>query len=263
MRIKAAKTHMKGGEPACSYRLVKSERVGGKVRQVALPDLGTGFAVPRESWRELCHLAEMKMTGQMSLLETDPELDATAQSIACKLRARRLEEPKAPPRTAEVDLDSLEHEDPRTVGGERICLKALEDLRFREALEEVGFSDRDARIACAVMAARMLHPSSERETSRWLRETGAAAELLGLEGDDRALSRKTLYRIADRRRGRRDREREEPRMAARGGLQLDHHRPGSQAAGSGGRSRRRSCDGGRPQCEGVASGEGRGGGEAL
>ena len=44
----------------------------------------------------------------------------------------------------------------------------------------------------------MLHPASERETSRRLRETDAAAELPGLEGDDRALSRKTLYRIADR-----------------------------------------------------------------
>ncbi|MDE0112793.1 MAG: hypothetical protein OXN84_10975 [Albidovulum sp.] len=53
MYIKAAKTHMKGGEPACSYRLAESERVGGKVRQIALPDLGTGFSVPREKWREL------------------------------------------------------------------------------------------------------------------------------------------------------------------------------------------------------------------
>ena len=198
MYIKAAKTHMKGGEPAYSYRLVKSERAGGKVRQIALLNLGTGFSVPREKWRELCHLVEMKMSGQLSLLETDPSLDGDAERIAGKLRSRRLEEPKEPPRTAEVDLDSLEHEDPRTVGGERICLKALEDLRFREALEAAGFGDRDARIACAAVAARMLHPASERETSRWLRETSAAAELLGLEGDERALSRKTLYRIADR-----------------------------------------------------------------
>ena len=53
MRIKAKKSRVKGGEPACSYRLAESERVAGKVRQVALPDLGTGFSVPREKWREL------------------------------------------------------------------------------------------------------------------------------------------------------------------------------------------------------------------
>ncbi|MDE0304212.1 MAG: hypothetical protein OXI87_04905, partial [Albidovulum sp.] len=117
-------------------------------------------------------------------------LEGDAQRIARKLCACRPEEPKEPPGTAEVDLDSLEREDPRTVGGERICPKALEDLRFREALGEAGFGDRDARIAYAAAAARMLHPASERETSRWLRETGAAAELLGLDGDERALSRR-------------------------------------------------------------------------
>ena len=198
MYIKAAKTHSKAGKPAYSFRLVKSERIGGKVRQIALLNLGTGFSVPRKNWRELCHLVEMKMVGQDSLLDIDPGLEAAARSIARKLRARSLEKPQEPPRTAEVDLDSLEHEDPHTVGGERICLKTLEDLRFAEILREVGFSDRDARIACAVVVARMLHPASERETARWLRETSAAAELLGLEGDDRALARRTLYRIGDR-----------------------------------------------------------------
>lgn len=198
MYIKAAKTHMKGGEPAYSCRLVKSERVGGKVRQIALPDLGTGFSVPRERWRELRRPGGNEDVRPARPAGTDPSLDGDAERIAGKLRSRRLEEAKEPPRTAEVDLDSLEHEDPRTVGGERICLKALEDLRFREALEAAGFGDRDARIACAAVAARMLHPASERETSRRLRETSAAAELLGLEGDERALSRKTLYRIADR-----------------------------------------------------------------
>ena len=198
MYIKAAKTHSKGGEPAYSYRLVKSERVGGKVRQVALLNLGTGFSVPKDRWREFCHVLEMKMAGQQSMLEIDPELDATAGPIARKLRSRSLEKPRTPPKTANVDLDSLEHEDPRTVGGERLCLKALEDLRFEDILRNVGFGARDARIACALVVARMLHPASERETSRWLRENSAIAELLGLEGDDRALARRTLYRVGDR-----------------------------------------------------------------
>ncbi len=169
MYIKAAKTHSKGGEPAYSYRLVKSERVGGKVRQVALLNLGTGFSVPKERWREFCHVLEMKMAGQQSMLEIDPELDATAGPIARKLRSRSLEKPKTPPKTANVDLDSLEHEDPRTVGGERLCLKALEELRFKEILRNVGFGARDARIACALVVARMLHPAS---CSAWRATTG-------------------------------------------------------------------------------------------
>ena len=36
-----------------------------------------------------------------------------------KLRARSLEKPQEPPRTAEVDLDSLEYEDPLTPSAAR------------------------------------------------------------------------------------------------------------------------------------------------
>ena len=71
------------------------------------------------------------MVGQESLLDIDPALDAAAWAIARKLRARSLEKPQEPPRTAEVELDSLKHEDPLTVGGERICLKALEGSPLR------------------------------------------------------------------------------------------------------------------------------------
>ena len=63
MYIKAAKTRTKGGDPACGYRLVMSERIGGRVRQIALLDLGTRFAVIREKWREPCHMAEMQQAG--------------------------------------------------------------------------------------------------------------------------------------------------------------------------------------------------------
>ncbi|MCY4461190.1 MAG: hypothetical protein OXC26_12480, partial [Albidovulum sp.] len=199
MFIRATKTHASAGKPVHSFRLVESKRFGDKVRQIALLNLGTGFSVPRENWRELCDLIEMKLVGRDSMLETNPELEAAAKSIAGKLRDRRLEKRGPPtPRMAEVDLDSLDHEDSRSVGGERICLKALEDLRLRDILLDCGFSDRDARIACAVVVARMLHPASERDTSRWLRETSATAEILGIGSDDRALSRRTLYRISDR-----------------------------------------------------------------
>ena len=82
-----------------------------------------------------------------------------------------------------------------SVGAERVCLRALEDLGFQRILDGCGLSLRDARIATALVAARMIHPSSEREASRWLQCDTALPELLGLEADQRALSRKTLYRV--------------------------------------------------------------------
>ena len=52
-----------------------------------------------------------------------------------------------------------------------------------------------ARIALALVAARMIHLSSEREASRWLQADSALPELLGLTGKRTSLLRKTLYRV--------------------------------------------------------------------
>ncbi|MCY4460629.1 MAG: hypothetical protein OXC26_09600, partial [Albidovulum sp.] len=91
MFIRATKTHACAGKPAHSFRLVESKRFGDKVRQIALLNLGTGFSVPRENLRELCDLIEMKLVGRDGMLETNPELEAAAKSIAGKLRDRGLE----------------------------------------------------------------------------------------------------------------------------------------------------------------------------
>ena len=41
------------GESYHTYRLVRSERVGGKVRQVTLLNLGRHFALSQEQWPQL------------------------------------------------------------------------------------------------------------------------------------------------------------------------------------------------------------------
>ena len=91
-----------------------------------------------------------------------------------------MQEETRKPEIATVDLDTLEHENPRTVGCERLCLKALDDLGFAEILHDLGIRGREGRIASALIVARMVHPASERETSRWLHHDSAAAELLGV-----------------------------------------------------------------------------------
>ena len=203
MCIKATKTHAdKDGQPVRSHRLVLSQRVGGKVRHRTLLNLGTDYPVAKEKWREVAVLAEAQLHGRPPLLQAAPDVQAAAEDIVAKLRARgfraeAMREEAGKPDIATVDLDTLEHENPRTVGCERLCLKALGDLGFAEILHDLGIKGREGRIATALVVARMVHPASERETSRWLRRDSAAAELLELEGDRKALRRKTLYRIGD------------------------------------------------------------------
>ena len=200
MYIKATKTHSKAGAPAYSHRLVQAGRVDGKVRHKTLLNLGTDFAVARDKWGEVASLAEDLLHGRVPLIDADAGIRGAAEDIVRRLRARGFRAAGADERpsgeaVATVDLDSLDHENPRSVGCERLCLKALDDLAFQDILGTLDVSGRDARIAAALLVARMIHPSSEREASRWLRTDSAAAELLDL--DDKALGHRTLYRVGD------------------------------------------------------------------
>ena len=199
MYIRATKTHTKQGKPRYSHRLVRSDRVNGKVRQTTLLNLGVHFDIPREQWNELVGHIQHLLQGQQMLFP-DPALQHTAQTIVEQLHARGVhatQEPE-PDSVQMVDLDTLDHpEHARQVGGERICLQALEELGLRDLLTtQAGAKERDARLAVALVVARMLHPTSERATHQWLEHTSATLDLLGLR-PGRAVSLPKLYRIND------------------------------------------------------------------
>ena len=56
------------GERYHTHRLVRSERVGGKVRQMTLLNLGRHFAVPQADWPTLCARLQEMLSGQEVLL---------------------------------------------------------------------------------------------------------------------------------------------------------------------------------------------------
>ena len=170
MFIKATKTHTdKAGRARKSHRLVRSIRVDGRVRQPTLLNLGTHRDVPRELWLRIARRCEAILAGGQALFPEPETVEQHARQLARNLRAKGLVLSGRPdPAVARVDLDSMEHQDPVSVGAEPVCLRVLEDLGFRRILEGCGLSLRDARIATAIFATRMIHPCSEREASRWL-----------------------------------------------------------------------------------------------
>ena len=62
-----------------SIRLVKSRRVGRKVQQKTLLNLGAHFAIPKAQWAELVEIIEARLSGNEFLFEPAPELTATAE----------------------------------------------------------------------------------------------------------------------------------------------------------------------------------------
>lgn len=197
MFIRRVQTRPRAGsqQPYASFRLVRSVRSGSSVRQLTLLNLGAHFSVPQQQWPALCELVATIRSGLTPLIEPAPDLLQAAQQIADRLSLSALPD-SASDDLAHVHLDSLDHRLVRSVGPERLALHALRELRFTDALHDLGVSSRDARIASALVLARMLHPSSEREAHAWLSQHSAALELLGLDSGA-PLSLAKLYRIGD------------------------------------------------------------------
>jgi len=152
----------KSGEPYVTYRLCESERVGGKVKQRTLLNLGRHFNQPREQWPVLsARIEELleRSRGRAALLELElPEaLEALAQRYVAQILTRRggTAEAAAPGDFQSVDLDSLELIRPRGIGVEHAALSAMESLGFIERLTELGFNRHQLAAAVGNITARM------------------------------------------------------------------------------------------------------------
>lgn len=217
------------GEPYVTYRLVHSARVGDAIRQTTLLNLGSHFDLPQAHWPALARRIDELVHGQRSLLDASlpEEVQAFAQRFAAQIIARKPAEPgpgaaptapsdrarpapgKAganPPsgatgeagevaRYQEVDLDSLELVDPRSVGVEQAALWAMGQCGLQDKLSALGLNRAQIAAAVGNIVARMAQPCSELATHAWLKDTSALGELLGFDFEAMDLNR--LYRASD------------------------------------------------------------------
>ena len=217
------------GEPYVTYRLVHSERVGNAVKQTTLLNLGSHFDLPQAHWPALAKCIDELVHGQRSMLDAmvPEEVQAFAQRFAAQLIARtpcvpslgtaptaRAERAAAAPaakaakppsspasqageqaRYQEVDLDSLELVDPRSVGVEHAALSAMRQCGLEDKLRELGLNRPQIAAALGNIVARMAQPCSELATHAWLKDTSALGELIDF--DFQAMDLNRLYRASD------------------------------------------------------------------
>lgn len=187
------------GKAYYTFRLVASERIGGKVRQQTLLNLGRNFSLPQEQWPILCSRIEQLLSGQRSLLPILPEIETLAQRYAARLVTSHhpggQTKDVAATEYYEVDVDSLELVRPRSIGVEHVGLAALDWLELPRILEEAGFNGIQQAAVIGSVVGRMAAPGSELATWRWLRERSGLGELL--EVDFEAMPLMSLYRASD------------------------------------------------------------------
>ena len=189
----------RSGETYFTFRLVRSERIGSKVRQRTLLNLGRHFPIGQSAWPVLCRRIDEVLSGQLQLApDCPPELEAHAQRIAAQLLARERAGTPTPAHQHDiqrVDVDSLELVRPRCVGVEQVGLWAMDQLGLRPLFQELGIGASLRAAAIGSIIARMARPGSERATRRWLRERSALGELL--EVDFETMGPMQLYRASD------------------------------------------------------------------
>ena len=186
----------KSGGHYYTYRIVESQRIGKKVTQRTLLNLGVDFSFSEEQWPTLIKRIQEILHGQRSFFEIDCEIDKWARNYAARILARQHDEiDESGIDYREVDIDSLVMNRPRSIGCEHVTLEALRLLELDTKLGELGFTGPQVALAIGSIIGRACHPASERETHRWLQDQSGLGELLDHNFEDGSLYK--MYQVSD------------------------------------------------------------------
>jgi len=199
------KPDRKGNNAYTYYRLVHSYKIGNKHRQQTIINLGKLEELPAEKHKLLADRIESILTGSMDLFFDIPsEVETPAQKFAKKIMEKGVFPVKKKARVIaqdtetdyqEVDINSTEQLESRTIGGEWLVKQTFDRLGMDDIFTGTGMSKNESGIAQMLLTARLVHPSSELETERWICENSGVGELYNPE-DNHPATRYRLYKAA-------------------------------------------------------------------
>ncbi|MBU3950053.1 MAG: IS1634 family transposase, partial [Proteobacteria bacterium] len=174
----------KKGKKYIQHQLVESVRTPNGPRQTLILNLGF-LDLPKDKWKELANTIESELHKQERLFPTDPEIETLAghySKVIIKEQLLHAGRNKTafdlPPLYERVDIHSVSTTDVKTIGAEHVAASGLQEYGFDKILKDLGFSDKEIDYAKMLIVARLVHPSSERETAIWINENSAICELI-------------------------------------------------------------------------------------
>jgi hypothetical protein len=207
MFIRGINKKNKGGKKIYTYyRLARTYKVGNKVRQETVINLGKLEGLTKEKHKLLANRIEELLTGTESMFF---DIDAGTEKLAVEFTKKIINKGvfaiKRKPRPIskevetdyqEVDINSIEQLESKTIGGEWLVKQAFDKFGMRDIFSRIGMGAIETDIAQMLLTAKMLHPSSELETERWLQENSGIQELHNLSTDHHPITRYRLYKAA-------------------------------------------------------------------
>ena len=183
-----------------------SYKIGKKIRHQNIIGLGKLEGIDKEHHMALANRIEELITGTSGLLFPNTEdfnkIEATARKFSDKIIKGKLFVPNKKARTLtkevecnyqNIDTGTIEQEESKEIGGEWLTKQSFEKLGIDKILSETGMSNNQVDIAQILLSAKLLHPSSELETERWIKENSAVTELYKAREN---VSRYKLYKAA-------------------------------------------------------------------
>lgn len=180
------KIKSRNGKKYIQHQLIESVRTPAGPRQVVVLNLGI-VKLSRDKWKDLANRIESKLFNQSRLFAYDREVEKLAQHYVQLIVKKRLSEkdekiletPEENKQEFEsIDINSATMSDARTIGSEYVALSQMSEYCFDNILKSQGFDSKQINYAKMLIVGRMTHPASERETTRWLKESSGLMELL-------------------------------------------------------------------------------------
>lgn len=197
------KTHILNRETQKSYwnfQLVEAIRTERGPRQRILLNLGADLDLDDQERKALANRIEEILKGILSIFPVSGKIEEYAQKFASQLREESFSY-SAKEKTSElvdlqtIDLETIQQEEARTVGGEHLLLHMANQLDLCKKLKELGLSDKEVALGLGNIIGRAIFPASERATHAWLCQRSGLGELLNFDFQTTHLDQ--LYRISD------------------------------------------------------------------
>lgn len=209
MYIREVKTrNRKTGGEYSTYRLVKNVRVEGTPKQVNLISIGKLDGLNSLEIQQLSKCIQEFYTHSGALFEVDvpAKIEELAHFYTKKLVQKEFTEKKeesseqqAFPKEKhfeEIDLNSITGKNSEQIGGEHLCMQAMQELGLDKFLkEELNYSDSQLTNSLIALMGRLLYPGSENSTAKWLNDNSAIDEFYPLKSAK--VNKNQLYSAAN------------------------------------------------------------------
>ena len=181
------------------YRLMESYRTEHGPRQKKILDLGA-LDLDRKYFKALADRIEDLVYGQAQcLIPAEEKIESLAvyySSLIVKKTIKKEENKIESFDYENIDLNSLNILNVRTIGPEYIAYSMIKELELDKFLQALGFSPEHTTDALVSIIAKLVHPSSEHNTLKWLKSVSGLEKLLNASFTHLPLNR--LYRISDK-----------------------------------------------------------------